>query len=84
MSNQQHIMTATSARANLFRLMETVAEEHTPVFITGKNTSSVLISESDWRDIEETLYLTSMPEVAASIRKGMQTPEDKCSKDLDW
>lgn len=75
---------ATNARKNLFRLMEQVNENHEPVLITGKKASAVLVSESDWQAIEETLYLNAIPGMAGSIRRGINTPLDELTDRLDW
>lgn len=48
-------MTASEARKNLFKLMDETADSHRPVQITGKRHNAVLVSEEDWRAIEETL-----------------------------
>jgi PHD/YefM family antitoxin component YafN of YafNO toxin-antitoxin module len=44
----------------------------------------VLIAEEDWRAIQETLYLLSIPGMRKSIRDGMETPLAKCSEKLEW
>jgi len=75
---------ASEARANLYRLLDEVAASHEPVQITGKRGSAVLISEEDWRSIQETLYLLSIPGMRESIRKGLKTPLSKCGKTLKW
>ena len=75
---------ATNARKNLFRLMQQVNEDHEPVLITGKNGSAVLVSESDWQAIEETLFLNAIPGMADSIRDGMNASVDNLSDRLDW
>ena len=75
---------ATKARQNLFRLIDQVNDSHEPVLITGKNGSAVLVSESDWKAIQETLYLNSIPDLAASIREGMNTPTAEMDETLDW
>ncbi len=75
---------ATTARQNLFRLIDQVNDSHEPVLITGKKGSAVLISESDWKAIEETLYLNSVPGMAQSIREGMSTASTKMDETLDW
>ena len=77
-------ITATEARANLYRLMDAAAESHEPVVITGKRTRAVLVSEEDWRAIQETLFLISVPGMRESVREGMETPVEDCSEDLDW
>lgn len=74
----------TSARQSLFRLIEQVNTEHEPILITGKRGSSVLISEDDWRAIEETLYLNSIPGVAESIREGIDTSDEQLSENIEW
>ena len=75
---------ASEARSNLYRLIDETAASHEPVRITGKRSSAVLISEEDWNAIQETLYLLSIPGMRESIRKGLTTPIDKCSKSLKW
>ena len=77
-------MTATEARKRLYTLLRTVAESHEPIQITGKNHSGVLVSESDWRAIQETLYLLSIPGMRESIREGLAVPVEKCAKTLKW
>ena len=77
-------LTATAARKKLFTLIDDVAESHEPVQIAGKRNSAVLVSEDDWRAIQETLYLESFPEMRKSIREGLNTPVDECSGKLDW
>ena len=77
-------VTATEARRRLYSLLNDVAESHEPVQIAGKRHSAVLVSEEDWRAIQETIYLTSVPGMRESIRKGLKTPVEKCSEELDW
>jgi len=78
------VLSATEARANLFRLIDETAESHQPVVISGKRNSAVLVSHDDWAAIQETLYLTSIPGMRKSILKGMQTPLEKTSKTVKW
>lgn len=73
----------TKARANLYKLLNETAESHEPVHITGKKTNAILISEDDWRAIQETLYLTSIPGMRESIVDGLQTSIDDCVEDID-
>ena len=77
-------ITASEARANLYRLIDEAAEGHEPVQIAGKRNSAVLIGEDDWRAIQETLYLISIPGMRESIRKGMATPTSKLSRKPGW
>ncbi|OGX60904.1 MAG: antitoxin [Omnitrophica WOR_2 bacterium RIFOXYC2_FULL_45_15] len=77
-------LTATQARARLYGLMDSVAQSHEPVQITGKRHNAVLISDEDWRSIKETLYLLSIPGMRESIRDGLKTPISKCGKTPKW
>lgn len=76
--------TASQARAELYGLIDEVAESHRPVLITGKRTNGVLVSEEDWNAIQETLYLSAIPGMRKSIIEGMKTPLKKCRTKLDW
>ncbi len=77
-------LTATEARANLYRLIDQTAESHQPIRIAGKRSSAVLISEADWEAIQETLYLTSLAGMRESIKEGMAEPLEDSVKELDW
>ncbi|MBI4778585.1 type II toxin-antitoxin system Phd/YefM family antitoxin [Candidatus Desantisbacteria bacterium] len=77
-------LTTTEARARLYNLLDEVALSHQPIQITGKRANAVLITEEDWRVIQETLYLLSIPGMRESIREGLETPIEKCSKELKW
>lgn len=68
------ILTASKARARLYRLIDQIAESHKPVFISGKRANAVLISEEDWSAIQETLYLLAIPGMSESIKDAMAQP----------
>ena len=69
-----NVVTVSRARANLFRLIDTTAEHHEPVLITGKRNNAVLIGEEDWKSIQETMYLLSVPGMRESIIEDMSAP----------
>lgn len=77
-------LTASEARAKLYRLIDKVAESHVPIRITGKRNNAVLVSEQDWASVQETMYLLSVPEMRESIREGMLAPVEECEAELDW
>jgi antitoxin YefM len=78
------ILTASDARANLYRLIDQTTESHQPIVISGKRGNAVLISSEDWDAIQETLYLLSVPGMRESIKHGMEEPAEACSKELNW
>jgi len=77
-------LSASEARKRLYNLVDEVKDTHQPVQIIGKRSSAVLVSEEDWLAIEETLYLTAIPGMRESIKKGLKTPVEKCDKELKW
>ena len=74
----------TRARKDLYRLLDEVTGACEPVQITGPRSSAVLVSESDWRAIQETLYLLSIPRMRESIIEGMNALLEECSEDPGW
>ena len=77
-------LTASEARAQLYRLMDQAAESHQPILISGKRSSSVLISAEDWAAIQETLFLLSVPGMRESIKAGLAESVDACATDPEW
>ena len=77
-------MTATEARRRLFALIDEVAQSHEAVQITGKRGNAVLLSESDWRSIQETLHLVSISGMRDSILEGMATDASELSTEPGW
>ncbi len=77
-------LTASEARASFYRLIDETAVSHQPVVITGKRHNAVLVSADDWASIQETMYLLSVPGMRESIREGLSTPIEGCSKELAW
>ena len=74
----------TQARTRLYQLLDDAADSHEPIQITGKRSNAVLVSEEDWRSIQETLHLVSIPGMRDSIRKGMAEPLSKASSKPGW
>ena len=74
----------TKARATLYQLVDDASLSHEPIFISGKRNGAVLVSAEDWRSVQETLYLLSVPGLRKSIRKGLAEPLSKSSKALKW
>ncbi|HLF98016.1 MAG TPA: type II toxin-antitoxin system Phd/YefM family antitoxin [Methylococcaceae bacterium] len=77
-------LTASEARASLYRLIDEAASSHQPIVITGKRHNAVLVSAEDWAAIQETVHLLSMPGMRESIREGLSAPVEECSKELAW
>jgi len=77
-------LNATDARSKLYKLIDETASTHEPILITGKRSNAVLLAESDWKAINETLHLLSIPGMRESIKEGMAEKISDSSKELDW
>ena len=77
-------LTATEARSKLYGLIDKTTASHEPIIIKGKRGNAVLISEDDWRSIQETIYLLNIPGMRESIRDGLATRVEECTEELDW
>lgn len=80
----RHPITASEARAGLYRLIDETTASHEPILISGKRNSAVLISAQDWAAVQETLYLLSVPGMRESIKKGMSEPLAKSAREVKW
>lgn len=77
-------LNATQARSKLYSLIDETSTSHEPVMITGKRGNAVLIGEEDWKAINETLHLLSIPNMRETIREGLEASLDDCAQELDW
>ena len=77
-------ISATEARKRLYTLLDDVAASHEPIEITGRRSNAVLVSEDDWRAVQETLHLLSIPGMRESILEGMATPVEDLDDKFDW
>ena len=78
------ILNATEARSKLYSLIDETTETHQPIVITGKRGNAVLVSESDWNAIAETLHLLSVPGMRESIKEGLEQDVSECDKGIVW
>ncbi len=60
------------ARKNLFPLIEQVNDDHTPVEITSKRGSAVLMSRDDYDALQETAYLLRVPANARRLLESLE------------
>ena len=76
-------ITATKAGSCLHVLIENIAKTGIPIRIRGERSNAILLSENDWQGIQETLCLLSIPNMRESIKKGLETPLDECSDEIE-
>jgi antitoxin YefM len=72
------------AQQQLQDLIDSVSESHQPIIIAGRNSNAVLLAETDWASVQETLYLLSVPGMRESIQEGLAIPIEACDRELEW
>ena len=75
---------ATQARQSMYGLIDEVNESSEPTMIVGRRHNAVLIGEDDWRAIQETLFLDSIPGMTESILKAKAEPLEGGAQHLQW
>ena len=78
------MISINQAQQQLQNLIDSVNQSHQPIVISGDNSNAVLLSEADWKSIQETLYLLSIPGIRESIKEGLATPIAECDGELEW
>ena len=75
-----NVVSITKAKQNLLQLINDVNKGFGPINIVNRNgEDAVLISGSDWRDIEETIYLNSIPGYVDSVNDALKEDKSKYS-----
>lgn len=72
------IYNISTARAKLFEIVDETNNTHQPIYIKGKRNNAVLISENDYESMQETMYINSIPNLAASILEASKEPIEEC------
>ena len=80
----QKTISVGQAKANIFKIIEETSQSHNPIIITGKKNDAVLLSLDDWNAIQETLYLTSIPNMTKSIQEAMAIDDSEFSENIEW
>ena len=68
----------TNFRRNIVSLLEQTIKYNEPVNISTKDGNAVIISEEDYNNLMETLYLSSIPGMKEKIIEGLNTPLEEC------
>ena len=75
------MLNANEVCTRLDDLIDEASQTHKPIVIIGKRNNAVLIAEEDWKAINETLYLVSIPGMQESIIEGMETDLVNCDRE---
>ena len=69
----------TNFRKNLFEYIEQAIEYNDVININTKHGNAVVMSEQDYRNLMETLYINSGPGLSEEIRTAAAEPLENCS-----
>lgn len=80
------ITNASNFREDVYNILKQTILFNEPVNINTKDGNAVLISESDYNGMIETLFLSSQPELKEKIISGMNTPLEECisEDEVEW
>lgn len=76
----------TNFRKSIYELLEQTIKYNEPINISTKNGNAVVLSEEDYNNLMETLYISSIPELKKNIIEGMKEPLENCvdEEEVDW
>lgn len=80
------VVNVTNARNDLYNLIDETIMSSQPIQIKGKRGNAILLSEEDWRSIQETLYLVNIKGMKQALIEGKNTPKDELLdlEDIGW
>ena len=73
----------TNFRKQLFELIDQTIKYNEPVNISTKNGNAVLMSEEEYNNLIETMYLNSIPVMREKLEEGINTPIEECDE-FEW
>ena len=76
----------TNFRKNIYKLLENAIKYNEPINISTKNGNAVVLSEEDYNNLIETLYISSIPKLKEElIKRKNSSDEDFVKEDeVDW
>lgn len=76
----------TNFRKNIYELLEQTIKYNEPINISTKNGNAVVLSEEDYKNIIETLYISSIPGLKEDIIEGMKEKVEDCvsEDEVEW
>lgn len=76
----------TNFRKDIYELLEQTIKYNEPINISTKNGNAVVISEEDYNNLIETLYISSVPGLKEDIIKGLKEDVDDCvdEEEVKW
>jgi antitoxin YefM len=79
-------VSATAFRKDLFHLLSNTARYNSEFTVSTKEGNVVVLSEQDYRNLTETVYLSSSPQTKKEIEEGLRAREEDCvpASEVTW
>ena len=76
----------TNFRKDIYKMLESAIEYNEPINISTKKGNAVVLSEEDYNNLMETLYISSIPNLKEDIIKGLKEDIDDCvdEDEVEW
>ena len=76
----------TNFRKDIYKILENTIKYNEPINISTKNGNAVVLSEEDYNNLIETLYISSMPKLKEELIKRKNSSNDEFVKEdeVDW
>lgn len=76
----------TNFRKDIYELLEQAIKYNEPINVSTKNGNAVILSEEDYNNLIETVYISSIPGLKDDIVEGLKEPLDNClaEEDVEW
>ncbi len=74
----------TSFRKDIYNLLEQTIKYNEPINISTKNGNAVVLSEEDYNNIIETLYIISIPKLKDEIIERSKDDDYVDESEVNW
>jgi len=74
---------ATNLRKNLFTYLDSAIDYNDVINVSTKKGNAIIISETEYNSLLETLYLLSVPGMKERLKEGLNATVDDC-EDFEW
>lgn len=76
----------TNFRRDIYELLEQTIKFNEPINISTKNGNAVVLSEEDYNNLMETLYISSIPGLKEDIIEGLKEPLEEAisENEVEW
>lgn len=76
----------TSFRKDIYNLLENTIKYNEPINVSTKDGNAIVLSESDYNGLIETMYLSSKAGMEEKLIEGKNTPLDECisEDEVEW